>query len=153
VNNDNANATTLNNNLTAARNTIVNNDNANTTTIVNNDNTNRTAIINNDNANKAMIIANDNANKDLLLRVHIEEDLAQSDSATPVAWFLTPAAHGGHLNLVKTIVTETLANIVAAGGSIGNAQSFLDQANADLAAGRFKEAYNNYRKAYKAAAN
>jgi hypothetical protein len=153
VTNDNANATTINNNLTAAKNTIVANDNTNTTTIVNNDNANKTAIINNDNANKAMIVANDNANKDLLLRAHIEADLAQAENATPVAWFLTPTAQGGHLNLVQAIVTQTLANIVAAGGSIGTAQSSLDQANADMSAGRFKDAYKNYRKAYKTAAN
>ena len=142
VTNDNANTTTINNNLTAAKNTIVANDNTNTTTIVNNDN-----------ANKAMIVTNDNANKDLLLRAHIEADLAQADNATPVAWYLTPTAQGGHLNLVKDIVTQTLANIVAAGGSIGTAQAFLDLANADKAAGRFKEAYKNYRKAYKTAVN
>ncbi len=64
----------------------------------------------------------------------------------------TPTANGGHLNLVQTIVTQTLASILAAGGSIGNAQSFLDRANADKAAGNFKSAYDNYRKAYKAAA-
>ncbi len=103
-----------------------------------------------------MIVANDNANKmalaDLLLRTQIEADLAENDSATPVVWYLTPTINGGHLDLVQTIVTETLANILAAGGSIGNAQSFLDRANADKAAGNFKSAYANYRKAYKAAA-
>ncbi|CAN5317623.1 hypothetical protein BH18ACI2_BH18ACI2_09290 [soil metagenome] len=153
VTNDNANATTINTNLTAAKNMIVANDNTNTTTIVNNDNANKTMIVNNDNANKTAIVANDNANKDLLLRAHIEADLAEADSATPVAWYLTPTANGGHLDLVQTIVTQTLANILAAGGSIGNAQSFLDRANADKAAGNFKAAYANYRKAYKAAAN
>ncbi len=56
------------------------------------------------------------------------------------------------LDLVQQIVTLTLANIQAAGGSIGNAQSFLTQANADKAAGNFKSAYDNYRKAYKATA-
>ncbi|MDQ3256416.1 MAG: hypothetical protein M3R15_21420 [Acidobacteriota bacterium] len=146
VSNDNTNATTILNNLTAVK-----------TEIVNNNNTNTANIITNDNSNRAMIIANDNANanalRDLLLRTQIEADLAEADNATPVAWYLTPTANGGHLNLVQTIVTQTLANILAAGGNIGNAQSFLDRANADKAAGNFESAYANYRKAYKAAAN
>lgn len=148
--------TTITSAVTNAQTTIVNNDNANAATIVNNDNTNTASIIANDNSNRAMIIANDNANatalRDLLLRTQIEADLAEADSATPVAWYLTPTGNGGHLNLVRTIVTQTLASILAAGGSIGNAQSFLDRANADKAAGNFKSAYDNYRKAYKAAA-
>ena len=146
VNNDNSNKTA-----------IISNDNTNTSNIIANDNSNKTEIINNDNANTIAIITNDNANKnelrDLILRTQIEADLAEADNATPVALYLTPTANGGHLNLVQTIVTQTLASIQAAGGSIGNAQTFLDRANADKAAGRFKSAYGNYRKAYKAAAH
>jgi hypothetical protein len=52
---------------------------------------------------------------------------------------------------VQSIVTETLANVSAAGGNIGSAQSFLNQANAQKAAGQFKNAYANYRRAYKQA--
>jgi hypothetical protein len=146
INNANSNRTILSTAISNAQTAIVANDNSNTTTIVNNDNANKTAVINNDNANK-------NELRDLLLRTQIEADLAEADSATPVAWYLTPTANGGHLDLVQTIVTQTLANILAAGGSISNAQSFLDQANAQKAAGQFKDAYQNYRKAYKLAAN
>ncbi len=146
VNNDNSNAATLNTNLTNAKNTIIANDNTNTTNIVNNDNANKTMIINNSNANTMAL-------NDLILRAHIEADLSSESSAVKVAWFMTPTANGGKLDLVQQIVTLTLANIVAAGGSVGNAQSFLDQANADKAAGNFKSAYDNYRKAYKAAVN
>ncbi|MGH9849840.1 MAG: hypothetical protein ACREBD_08270, partial [Blastocatellia bacterium] len=168
INNDNSNRTL-----------IVNNDNSNKTAIIDNDNSNKTmltttisnaqtSINNTSNANSVAlttaisnaqiaIINNGNANKnelrDLLLRTQIEADLAEADNATYVAWYLTPTANGGHLNLVQAIVTETLANIQAAGGDIGNAQSFLTQANAQKAAGQFKDAYKNYRKAYKAAAN
>ncbi len=149
--------TTITSAISNAQTAIVNNDNSNTLTINNNITAAKTEIINNDNSNRALIIANDNANanalRDLLLRTQIEADLAEADSATPVGWYLTPTGNGGHLNLVQTIVTQTLANILAAGGSIGNAQSFLDRANADKAAGDFKSAYDNYRKAYKAAAN
>ncbi len=156
VNNDNANALTLNNNLTNAKNTIIANDNTNTTNIVNNDNVNKTMIINNDNANTTTLINSGNSNtmalSDLILRSQIEADLATESNGVKVAWYMTPTAFGGKLDLVQQIVTQTLANILAAGGSIGNAQSFLTQANADKAAGNFKSAYDNYRKAYKAAA-
>jgi hypothetical protein len=144
INNDNANTTTL-----------FNNDNANTTTLFNNDNANRTLIINNDNANLATIISNANANKnelrDLILRTQIEADLAMVDSSAVVALYETPTAAGGYLDLVTTVVTETLAHVQSAGGSISNAQNFLDDANAAKAAGNFKTAYAAYRKAYKAA--
>ena len=146
VNNDNANALTLNTNLTNAKNTIIANDNTNTANIVNNDNTNTTTLINSGNANTTALT-------DLLLRSQIEADLATESNGVKVGWYMTPTANGGKLDLVKQIVTLTLANIQAAGGSIGNAQSFLDRANADKAAGNFKSAYDNYRKAYKAAVN
>ena len=157
VNNDNANALTLNTNLTNAKNAIVTNDNTNTTNIVNNDNSNKTMIVNNDNANTTTLINNGNANtlalNDLILRSQIEADLATESNGVKVGWYMTPTANGGKLDLVQQIVTLTLANIQAAGGSIGNAQSFLTQANAAKAAGNFKSAYDNYRKAYKAAVN
>jgi hypothetical protein len=152
-----AGITTIVNNDDANRTAIENNDNTNTATIVTNDNTNTTTIVTNDNANTALIINNANANKnelrDLILRTQIEADLAMADSAVVVALYETPNANGGYLDLVKTIVTETLANVQAAGGSIGNAQGFLNSANAANAAGNFKTAYALYRKAYKAAGN
>ena len=135
---------------------IINNDNANTANLIVTVNANTQSIIDNDNTNKTAIIANDNANKnelrDLILRTQIEADLAQADSATPVALYLTPTAKGGYLDLVQTIVTQTLANIQAAGGDVSSAQAILLQANAAKTAGQFKNAYALYRKAYKAAA-
>ena len=107
------------------------------------------------NANTAAIIANDNANKnelrDLILRTQIEADLAQADSSTPVAVFVTPTANGGYLDLVRAIVAQTITNILAAGGKVGQAQSFLAQGDAAKTAGDFKGAYFSYRKAYQAA--
>lgn len=156
VANDNANKTAIINNSNTNTANIVANDNANKTVIVNNDNANKTTIINNDNANTATILLNANANKnelrDLLLRTQIEADLAQPDSSTFVALYLTPTANGGYLNLVRTIVAQTIANIQAAGGSTGQAQSLLTQGDAAKAAGDFKGAYTLYRKAYKTAA-
>ena len=134
---------------------IITNDNANRTTIVNNDNANKTTIVNNDNANLVTIINNANANKnelrDLILRTQIEADLASTDGAATVALYALPTANGGYLDLVTTIVTETIAHTAAAGGSVSNAQAFLNDANAAKAAGDFKGAYALYRKAYKAA--
>lgn len=157
INNDNSNTSNLNTNINSTRNAIINNANTNTTNIINNANAN-TTILNTAITNaKNEIINNVNANAkalgDMLLRSQIEADLATESNAVKVAWYMTPTANGGHLDLVQQIVTQTLANIVAAGGSIGNAQSFLDRANADKAAGNFKSAYDNYRKAYKAAGN
>jgi hypothetical protein len=50
-----------------------------------------------------------------------------------------------------TIVTETIANVQAAGAGVGNAPAILNDANAVKAAGDFKKAYALYRRAYKAA--
>jgi len=153
--NDNTNTTNIiaNDNTNTA--SIVANDNANTASLINNGNANTASIIANDNANFAAIIANANANKnelrDLILRTQIEADLAEVDSATPVAAYVTPNSNGGYLDLVQTIVTQSIANIQAAGGNTGQAQSLLSQANAAKTAGDFKGAYALYRKAYKTA--
>jgi len=97
-------------------------------------NANTSAIINNANANTTTIV-------NLILRTQIEQSLTVSDNGAEVALFELPNAHGGYLDLVATIVTQTLANIQAAGGSIGPAQSFLTAANTAKAAGNFKLAY------------
>src|SRR3954471_6993779 len=111
---------------------IVTNDNTNTANIITNDNANRTLIINNDNTNLATIISNANANKnelrDLILRTQIEADLATESSAVTVALYALPTAQGGYLDLVKAIVTDTLAKVQAAGGSVANAPAFLNDA-------------------------
>ena len=157
INNDNSNASTLNTNVNNTRTAIISNDNTNTTNIINTSNANTTLLNTAITNAKTEIINNATANKNelskLLLRTQIEADLASESNSVKVAWYLTPTAQGGHLDYVQQIVTLTLANIVAAGGSIGNAQNFLDKANADKAAGNFKSAYDNYRKAYKAAGN
>jgi hypothetical protein len=153
VNNDNTNKTT-----------IVNNDNANKTEIINNDNANKTTIINNNNANKTEIINNDNANatilRDLLLRTQIEADLSAPDSAVPVALFVTPSTQCagaapvnqcGLLDFVRQIVVQTISRL--AGSSAAQANAFLSKGDQYKAAGNYKAAYQEYRKAYKAAAN
>lgn len=85
------------------------------------------------------------------LRTQIEADLAEADNATFVAWYVTPTDKGGHLDFVQQIVTETLANMQAAGADVSQAQAFLDTANAEKTAGNYRAAYALYRKAYKSA--
>lgn len=151
----NAVTNSVNNNLNGARAAIIANDNSNSNLINENITNTKDEIIANNNANRDAILnkinTNNNELRNLLLRAQIEADLASESNAVKVAWFITPTANGGHLDFVQQIVTETLANVLAAGGGIGNAQSFLDKANADKAAGKFKAAYDNYRKAYKEA--
>jgi hypothetical protein len=170
--NDNTNTSTINGNVDSKAAAVIANDNANRNLINTNTNTRAAEIIANDNANRAAIIANDNANRDaiivnananknelrdLILRTQIEADLATADNATPLALYLTPGTicsggQCGRLDLLRDVVAGTLANIQAAGESIGGAQKLLDQGDGQRASGQFKAAYQSYRKAYKTAA-
>jgi hypothetical protein len=176
VANDNTNTLTITGAVTTAKTSIINNADANTTNIIANDNTNKTTIINNDNTNAAnlttlvnqaltTIINNANANKDelknLLLRTQIEADLATADNAVPVALYETPGTtckpsvanpptQCGYLDLVRTIVKETIANV--AGVNTAKANALLAQGDAQKAAGNYKAAYLTYRLSYKMAA-
>ena len=87
----------------------------------------------------------------LNLRIHIEDDLADPGNH-PLALFEVPEANGGHLNLVRSIVADTIAKMQATGQGVGNAQAFLAAGDAAKAAGAYKSAYANYGKAYRAAA-
>jgi len=87
----------------------------------------------------------------LNLRIHIEDDLADPGNH-PLALFEVPEANGGYLNLVRSIVADTIAKMLATGQGVGNAQSFLAAGDAAKAAGAYKSAYSNYGKAYRAAA-
>jgi hypothetical protein len=172
VNNDNTNKDTIVSNDNANRVTIVTNDNANRVTIVNNDNANALALTTLVNAALTQIISNANANKDetknLLLRTQIEADLAAVDGAAFVGLYETPSTvcfaslnpfglpqagvpssvtQCGLLDLVRSIVSQTIANV----GAGTNAQSYLNTGDAQRTAGRFKAAYNSYKQAYKAA--
>ncbi len=174
VNNDNANKTAIINNDNANATNIVNNDNANRTTIVNNDNANALALTNLVNSALTQIISNANANKDemknLLLRTQIEADLSSTDGSTFVALYETPSSvcfpslnslglpqsgipsstvQCGLLNLVRSIVSQTITNV--GGSSAAQAQKDLADGDAQKAAGQYKAAYASYRKAYKTA--
>jgi hypothetical protein len=164
-------------NITNAKTAIINNDNANTTTIVNNDNANLVTVLAKIEAAKTYIVTDAHANKDemknLLLRTQIEADLSSTDGSTFVALYETPSnvcltsltdkglpqtitlpgmptetiPQCGLLDLVRSIVRDTIANV----GAGTNAQSFFATAEAQRAAGKYKQAYTYYRMAYKAA--
>ena len=93
------------------------------------------------------LIANLGTLEKLQLRMAIEQNLDKNDEA-PIGLFQLPAAFGGYLEVVKSIVTETLAKRAAVGSPILQATAFLNSANAAFAAGEYKAAYVNYRKAY-----
>jgi len=81
----------------------------------------------------------------------IEADLATPDSSTPLAIFETPAAKGGYLALVRSIVFETIRNLT--GATVAQANAQLASADSLIASGKYKAAYAALRKAYKTAAN
>lgn len=92
-------------------------------------------------------IANLGTFQDLQLRMAIEQNLETTGNA-PIGLFQLPAAYGGYLEVVRSIVTETLAKETAVGNPNPKAMTYLTQANAAFAAGQYKTAYANYRKAY-----
>ncbi len=173
--NDNANKTEIVNNDNANKTTIVNNDNTNKNTIVANDDAHFLSLTNLINATRTAIINNANDNKDevknLLLRTQIEADLASTDGSAFVALYETPSnvclpslndkgmaqlaaslgapapTQCGLLDLVRSIVRDTIANV----GAGTTAQKFFATAEAQRAAGKYKDAYASYRQAYKAA--
>ncbi len=170
--NDNTNYNNIIGNAATNTTNIINNDNTNKTTIVNNDNANALALTTLVNSALTQIINNANANKDevknLLLRTQIEADLSSTDGSTFVALYETPGSvclpslndkglnqigipasstQCGLLDLVRSIVRDTIANV----GAGTNAQKFFATAEAQRAAGKYKDAYTSYRQAYKAA--
>lgn len=164
VTNDNANTTNIIANANANKGDVIVNANSNTTTIttaisnaqttiVSNDNANKNTIIFNDNANKNTIIANDNANatmlRDLILRTQIEADLASTDGSVFVALYMTPGVKGGYLELTRSIVVQTIANI--GGANTAQANALLAKGDAYKAAGDYGKAYSYYRHAFKKA--
>jgi hypothetical protein len=91
------------------------------------------------------LIANLGTFQDLQLRMDIEENLNEEH---PVGLFELPAAFGGYLEVVRSIVTETLAKEAAVGNPSPKALIYLTQANAAFTLGTYKTAYDLYGKAY-----
>jgi len=167
VANDNTNTASIIANTDSKASSIITNDNTNKAAIISNDNTNKAAIVSNDNTNTTTIttaIANavttlssnsgstQNQVRDLILNTQIEAELARDTGTTPVASYELPASAGGQLDKVRAIVAQTITSVLAAGGSVGTAQTFFAQGDQQKAAGQFKAAYDSYRKAYQVAA-
>jgi hypothetical protein len=170
VANDNSNKTAIISNDNSNKTEIITNDDSNTTNITNNDNANKTTIVNLINTALANIIGNANSNKEetknLMLRTQIEADLSSTDGSTFVALYETASSvcspsldykglpvaglpnQCGLLDLVRSIVSQTISNM----GAGTTAASDFAKGDVSRAAGRYKEAYTYYRKAYKTAA-
>jgi len=82
-----------------------------------------------------------------LLRMHIEEDLQRSGSAT-MSLFQLPQIVGGFLEVSRSIVEDTLAKRQAAGVNITFASKFLASAIQQLGLKNYKAAYSDLRRAY-----
>jgi hypothetical protein len=78
-------------------------------------------------------------------RLEIEEALLNQERE---AVYYLPAAHGGHLELARNIVEETIANVIASGESVFNADDLLNEADVHMGAGNYKMAFNYLGAAY-----
>jgi hypothetical protein len=95
-----------------------------------------------------------NANQALNLRIMIETALSQYDTPThQVALFELPSAQGGFLELVRSIVADTITKMQATGQPIGSAQTYLGYGDTAMAAHQYKLAYTRFSTAYRQAAN
>jgi hypothetical protein len=82
------------------------------------------------------------------LRLKIEHALA---AGLTIGLFEVPTAQGGDLDLVRSIVVDTINKVLASGGTVGTASKSLTTGDNARAAGQFKSAYSNYESAYQAA--
>ena len=87
------------------------------------------------------------------LTLEIEHALAQYGPTVAEVQLVLPASQGGYLNStpvgVKEVVTNDLNAFAALGGKITpNADSYLNEANAALAAGDYITAYQDYADCY-----
>lgn len=80
------------------------------------------------------------------LRSAIEAAMVEGDRYN-VAWYQTPTAANGHLDLVRQIVQETINNAATAGAPDFSGTS-LNLARRELALGDTFRAVNNYKDAY-----
>jgi hypothetical protein len=85
------------------------------------------------------------------LRLQIEANMANGTDDAAIGQFALPAAQSGFLELARGILVETIQKLQATGQGIRNAPTYLAQGDQQKAAGRFKEAYDSYGQAYRAA--
>lgn len=100
------------------------------------------------NAREDTTLSNTDAFQALSTRAEIERNLATPSTGPVVAMFALPAVQGGLLETVRDIVTATIASELAAGQSVGQAQTDLAAGNAALTAMNYETAYRAYASAY-----
>jgi len=88
------------------------------------------------------------SNQAQLLKIEIENELSVASDNKRLSYFYLPAAQGGLLELVRQTVLDTMTANQSAGMSVGNAQSWFNKAEASLAKGSYKTAYDLFKKAY-----
>ncbi len=81
-------------------------------------------------------------------RLAIEHDL--SGTERPLTTFVLPASVGGRIELARELTAQAIARAAAAGLDTGQAATELARGDSALAAGRYKTAYDRFRKAYTA---
>ena len=84
------------------------------------------------------------------LRLKIEQALSTGQQ---IGLFEMPSSQGGYLELVRSIVVDTINKVLASGLSVGTASKSLTTGDAAKATGQFKSAYRAYASAYQAAVN
>jgi hypothetical protein len=86
--------------------------------------------------------------EDLTVRLEIERALQQG---LPFGSIYLPEANGGRLELVRSIVGETIQNVLNSGEMANGASEKLAAGDIQRTDGHFKEAFRQYCAAYKAA--
>jgi hypothetical protein len=86
--------------------------------------------------------------QDFTVRLEIERALQQG---LPYGSLYLPEANGGRLEAVRSVVSETIKNVVSSGEPANGASEKLAAGDIERTAGHFKEAYRLYCAAYKAA--
>lgn len=87
----------------------------------------------------------------LQLRLSIENGLL--NNSTPFGLYEVPMAQGGELELVRSIVADTIAKMISLGLTETSANALLTAGDNYFNANNFKSAYKSYQQAYLAAAN
>jgi len=86
-----------------------------------------------------------NDQETLFLRAEIERILLHRER---MAMYYLPEAQGGQLGLIRQIVQETIDRVAASGETVNSARTWVGYANTDIAAGRYKRAFNYLSAAY-----
>ena len=110
-------------------------------------------IVSNGNNNKAALSTQTAAFQVLTIRNAIERNLAvDANTTAAVALFQLPASRGGYLEVARQILIDTYNAQVAAAGAgvtVYNPSSELSLGATFTSQGKYREAYYQYRKAFR----